>query len=129
LATTAARATISAITQGGIVTLARELGEGILIEVRQILTQACPHLVREVRGVGLLIGIEFEAEYLAGDFMFELMQRKVLVSYSLNAHRVVRLTPPALLSESDLDWLTTAISDSALTISKRNSQFLTKRSF
>lgn len=120
LATVAARTAINVIKNEGIVPRAKELGEKLLLKVKRILGEICPHLVREVRGIGLLIGIEFEAEFLAGDFMFELMHRNVLVSYSLNAHRVVRLTPPATLSESDLDWLTTAISESAIALLKRN---------
>jgi putrescine aminotransferase len=122
LATVAARAAISTIKNEGIVTLASELGKRILLKVKQILLEICPDLVREVRGVGLLIGIEFEAEHIAADFMFELMRRNVLVSYSLNAQHVIRLTPPALLTESDVDWLTSAISDSAFTLSERNSR-------
>ncbi|GJD19944.1 N-acetylornithine aminotransferase [Rivularia sp. IAM M-261] len=120
LATVAARTAINVIKNEGIVSRAKELGEKLIFQVKKIIEEICPHLVREVRGVGLLIGIEFEAEFLAGDFMFELMHRNVLVSYSLNAHRVVRLTPPATLDESDVSWLITAISLSAFALRERN---------
>lgn len=120
LATVAARAAINVIKNEGIVHRSKELGEKIFFQVKRILHEICPHLIREVRGIGLLIGIEFEADFLAGDFMFELMHRNVIVSYSLNTHRVVRLTPPAILSESDIDWLSNAISESAITLLKRN---------
>lgn len=128
LATVAARAAIDVIKNNGIVSRAGELGERILLKVKRILSETCPNLVYEVRGVGLLIGIEFEAAHLAADFMFELMRRNVLVSYSLNAQCVIRLTPPALLTESDVDWLTAAVSDSACALSKRNLCFAIKGS-
>lgn len=120
LATVAARATINVIKNENIIPKAKALGEKLVVEVQRIVSEMCPHLVQDVRGMGLLIGIEFKADYLAGDFMFELMHRNVLVSYSLSAHHVVRLTPPATLSESDVDWLLTAILDSATALSKRN---------
>jgi putrescine aminotransferase len=121
LATIAAQAAINVIKNENIIPRAKELGEKLFVEVQKIVGEMCPHLVREVRGIGLLIGIEFAADYLAGDFMFELMHRNVLVSYSLNAHCVVRLTPPATLNESDVDWLLSAISESAIALAKRNS--------
>ena len=51
--------------------------------------------------------------------MLELMDRGVLVNHSLNAHRVVRLTPPAVLTGSDLDWLFTAFDDAAPAMATR----------
>ena len=120
LASVAARAAIEVMKNDEIIPLANSLGNKLLFNVKGILSKISPHLVREVRGVGLLIGIEFIAEHLAADFMLELMHRNVLVSYSLNTHRVVRLTPPALLSDEDVNWLTNALKDSALALSKRN---------
>jgi len=72
-----------------------------------------------VETLGLLIAIEFTAEYYAADFMFELMKRKVLVSHSLNSHKVMRLTPPAILSDADCDWLLKAFREAAEEINRR----------
>jgi putrescine aminotransferase len=121
LATVAARAAIEVIQTEGIIPRAQTLGEHLLTKVRQILLETCPRLVQDVRGLGLLIGIEFAADHLAGDFMFELQRRNVLVSYSLNARRVVRLTPPALLTNGDVTWLMDAIAESAAALHKHHS--------
>jgi len=51
--------------------------------------------------------------------MFELMKRKVLVSHSLNSHKVMRLTPPAILSDADCDWLLKAFREAAEEINRR----------
>ena len=51
--------------------------------------------------------------------MLELLQRKVIVSHSLNAHRVMRLTPSALLTESQYDWLLRAIGEAASELQQR----------
>jgi putrescine aminotransferase len=124
LAASAAHAALEVIKSENVVALAHRLGETLLARIRELCARHCPRLFREVRGKGLLIGIEFEADFLAGDLMIELMKRKVIVSYSLNAHRVVRLTPPAFLSEADVGWLTAAFQDSVTALSERYQNFV-----
>jgi putrescine aminotransferase len=122
LATTAARAAIEVIRDEDLVTRSRVLGASLLGSIRRTLHDICPDLIADVRGRGLLIGIEFGAEHIAGDFILELMQLKILVSTSLNAHRVVRLTPPAVLAENEVDWLLGAIREAARRLRGRYSR-------
>lgn len=119
LAMAAVHAAIRAMENERIVERASTLGQRILEGVRYSLADLQPGLVREVRGVGLLVGIEFGTDYLAGDFMLELLRRKVVVSHSLNAHRVVRLTPPAVLSNADCDWLFGAVQEAGIALHRR----------
>jgi putrescine aminotransferase len=118
LATAAALATVRTIREEAIVPRAAELGGTILRTVKAILS-GYEALIVETRGAGLLIGIEFRSGHVAADFMLELLRRRVVVSHSLNADRVVRLTPPAIITESQLDWLFTAVSDSATAVFDR----------
>jgi len=118
----AAQAAIQVIKCDALVVRASELGEQIMPALKQILLDTCPSLVVDVRGVGLLIGIEFQAEYLAGTFMIELLKRKVIVSHSLNAHRVVRLTPSAVMTDAEVQWLLGAAEEAAVAISERYAQ-------
>lgn len=127
LACAAAMATIDVMKKQNVVVLARELGHRLLSLVQQVKTGPMGHLVKEVRGRGLLIGIEFEAEFLAGDFMVEMLKHRVLVSFSLNAHRVVRLTPPAFLTDADVASLGRAIEESAITLAARYFGFTPRR--
>ncbi len=119
LAMAAARSVIDVIKRENLVARAHALGQKLTPALRQTLLDTCPTLMHEVRGVGLLIGIEFQAEHVAGDFMLELLQRKIVVSHSLNAHRVVRLTPPAILNEAQCDWLLNAVQEAALALRQR----------
>lgn len=123
LAAAAAHAALDVIESENVVARAARLGEILLTQIRELCALHCPRLFREVRGKGLLVGVEFEADFLAGDLMLELMKRKVIVSYSLNAHRVVRLTPPAFLSDADVGWLTAAFHDSVVALSERYPNF------
>jgi len=119
LAMAAAQAALEVVKSDGLVVRARELGEKLLPALKQTLFNTCPHLLTDVRGTGLLIGIEFNTASLAGEFMLELLQRKVIVSHSLNAHRVMRLTPPAVLTELECDWLLGAIQETACELKQR----------
>jgi putrescine aminotransferase len=118
LAATAALATIRTIREEAIVPRAAVLGDRILQSVTKILT-GHEGLVAETRGVGLLIGIEFRRGHFAADFMTELLVRRVIVSHSLNSDSVVRLTPPAILTDDQVDWLCTAVAASADVLEKR----------
>ncbi len=77
------------------------------------LAAAGPDIIREVRGRGLLLGIEFASEALAGLFLTHMFRERVLTSYTLNASRVIRLTPPAILEPDHIDWLLGSLERSA----------------
>lgn len=109
LAMAAAKSAIEVIRDEKLAERAGTLGAHLLSNLRAILTEVCPHLVVDVRGVGLLIGVEFTSSDLAGEFMMKLLERRIIVAHSLNTHRVVRLTPPAILTEEQCAWLFTAI--------------------
>ena len=119
LAMVAAEATISVIRRGAMVARAKALGEKLLKELKQIFEATCPGLITEVRGMGLLLGIEFRQEHIAGDFIRELLRRKVISANSLNTFRVARLTPPAIMTESDCGWLFDAVKNAAQTLQHR----------
>ncbi|WP_027504106.1 aspartate aminotransferase family protein [Rhodococcus sp. UNC23MFCrub1.1] len=65
----------------------------------------------EVRGRGLLIGLDFGDAGTAGRFLLTLLDRRVVANHSLNASPVVRFTPPATMTEADVDWMLTAVGD------------------
>ena len=73
----------------------------------------CPDLVSEVRGEGLLIGVDFLSAEAATEFLIGLLDQRVIPSYSLNSSNVLRLTPPAILDAADLDWLARALTSAA----------------
>ncbi len=113
LAAAAVTATINVIQDEGLVERSRLVGSTVLELVEQAVGAHCPELVADVRGQGLLIGIEFVSADAATEFMLGLVERRVIPSYSLNSHHVLRLTPPALLDEADLEWLTGALHGAA----------------
>jgi len=113
LAAAAVTATVEVIRDENLVERSHHLGRVVLDMVGDAVATHCPSLVREVRGRGLLVGIEFLSSDLAAEFMMGLLDRRVIPSYSLNCQRVLRLTPPATLDRADLDWLAAALAGSA----------------
>ncbi|MGI8806999.1 MAG: aspartate aminotransferase family protein [Acidimicrobiales bacterium] len=113
LAAAAVTATIDVIRDEALVERSARLGGVVLDMVAEVVAAHCPDLVRAVRGRGLLVGIEFLSSDLATEFMMGLVDRRVIPSYSLNCHRVLRLTPPAVLDDADLDRLADALAGSA----------------
>jgi len=119
LACAAVRATIDAVQRYDVPARARALGERILDMLRLVFQARCPELVRDVRGRGLLLGIEFVDPADAGELTLELLNRSVLVGFSALAHGTVRLSPSAFFSDEDIGWLRQAMEGAADALAAR----------
>ncbi|MFE7779014.1 aspartate aminotransferase family protein [Streptomyces sp. NPDC057445] len=113
VATAAAAAAVRATVDEGLVERAAVLGHAILARVEAALAPLRGDVVADVRGRGLLIGIEMCDERTAGELVLHLLDAGLLTNHSLNAHRVVRLTPPAVLRDADLERIGTAFTTAA----------------
>ncbi|MGB3771286.1 MAG: aminotransferase class III-fold pyridoxal phosphate-dependent enzyme [Rhodococcus sp. (in: high G+C Gram-positive bacteria)] len=102
----AACAALEVIEDEGLVGRSDRLGTALLHELR-CLTARCAAV--DVRGRGLLIGLDFGDAGTAGRFLLALLDRRVVANHSLNASPVVRLTPPATMTDADVDWLLDAV--------------------
>ncbi|MFZ5635605.1 MAG: aspartate aminotransferase family protein [Pseudomonadota bacterium] len=118
---------VSAVVKATIETLvdldapmrARTIGSRIASGIQAIQSRHGYPFVADVRGRGLLIAIEFTDEAYAGEFLLEMVSNGVLISHSLNAHAIARLTPPLMLSDVDIALLLTAVDNSLSSIHKR----------
>lgn len=104
LACAAGRAAVEIIERDKLweraVTIGAKLKAG-LEEIRA----AFPRVVREVRGAGLLIGVELTHEGLGGVIVPEMVKNGVLAGYTLNLPRVIRFEPSLLIPEPLVDKL------------------------
>jgi putrescine aminotransferase len=103
LACAAGLATLKVLERENLPEQARISGEYLLASLRQ-LAKSCPDLIAEVRGLGLLIGIEFHKEDFAGKVMDGMKRRRVIAVYTMNQPRVIRLEPPLNISREDIDF-------------------------
>ncbi|MEH0970743.1 aminotransferase class III-fold pyridoxal phosphate-dependent enzyme [Micromonospora sp. CPCC 205546] len=100
LAMAAVRATVEVIRDEKLVDRAAELGARLLAAITGAL-RSIGHLVADVRGVGLLIAVEFRDAMHAAEFLMDLLDNDVVVNHSMNAHPVLRLTPPATMTADE----------------------------
>ena len=77
---------------------AQKVGEFLLGELRKLQSNH-PKIVRDVRGVGLMIGIEFEPKFTGAEIVKRLHEKNVLTIPA--AASVIRLLPPLNLSETE----------------------------
>ncbi|MEW2138872.1 aminotransferase class III-fold pyridoxal phosphate-dependent enzyme [Streptomyces sp. NPDC005409] len=118
VAMAAAAAAVGAIADEGLVERARTLGEVLLDRLRSALAPVYGSAVVDIRGRGLLLGVEMRDEGAAGELVLNLMESGLLVNHSLNAQRVVRLTPPAVLTPADVDRITDAFTSAATVLAR-----------
>jgi acetylornithine aminotransferase/acetylornithine/N-succinyldiaminopimelate aminotransferase len=79
---------------------ARQLGQFLLRELQK-LQQRFPTVLNNVRGVGLMIGIEFQSKFKAVDVVKELHKRNLLTVPAGNS--VVRLLPALNLARGEAE--------------------------
>ncbi|CAK9888044.1 MULTISPECIES: aspartate aminotransferase family protein [Pseudomonas] len=105
LAMAAVQATLQVMQRDGLVQKARVLGEMLRGRFEQLLEQNGWTKQVQLRCAGLLLGFEFVDASIAANMVMALLDQRIIVCHSLNDHRVIRLTPPALYSETDVEWL------------------------
>lgn len=139
--TRAAAAAITAlqiIVEQNLPHAAREKGNYFLTQLKEL--QEKYPMIREVRGRGLMIGMEFEKpakgildklsggtvnklseEYLASLLAGQLLNRhRIITAFTLNNPNVIRLAPPLIVEYHDIDRVIAAID----TIFSRNHGFM-----
>ena len=121
VACAAALATLDVIAAEGLLENARQQGERLLSNLRRI---AAGHgTIAEVRGRGLMIGIEFaEGEELrprpdlAKALLHETFERKLLLLTCGTYGQVVRIIPPLVTTDTEVDSAVEAIEESLAAI-------------
>lgn len=102
LACAAAIAAIKTTIEEDLVNRCATLGERLLSGLKKIAAKY-PEQIKEVRGKGLLAGIEFNQDDLAALVIAACGRLKLLVAYSLNNPKVIRIEPPLIITPSELD--------------------------
>ena len=74
------------------------------------LAQENPGLIKEVRGIGLMIGLEYVHEFMGPMMSDALAKRSVFAAYSGNARQVMRFMVPITITDVEMDALIAAIS-------------------
>ncbi|MBP2635933.1 MAG: Acetylornithine/succinyldiaminopimelate aminotransferase [Firmicutes bacterium] len=108
LACAAAIAAITVIREEQLIKRAEESG-GYFIAKLSALAVAYPEVIAEVRGRGLMIGIELTKEGIGGLILSEMIDKGVLLAYTLNNPKVMRIEPPLIIEQQQIDYVITAL--------------------
>ena len=96
LSCAAGTATIQALTQDGLIENAKNLGQKLQHGLEELKSKH--KIIREVRGKGLMIGVELKFE--VKDILMEGIKNGILLLYS--GRNILRFLPPLVISEDDI---------------------------
>jgi putrescine aminotransferase len=102
LACMAALATLEVLEEEELLLNARVRGDQLLHGVG-LLAAVYPEVIREVRGRGLLVGVELRNEGYGGTIIPEMLRSGVTAAWTLNQQRVIRLEPPLIVTEAEVE--------------------------
>lgn len=110
LACAAAIAAINVIKEEGLVAKAEQSGAYFIGKLTE-LAHTYPEVVKEVRGQGLMIGVELTKEGIGGLILSEMIDKGVLIAYTLNNPKVIRIEPPLIIEHQQIDYVIAALAD------------------
>lgn len=106
LACAVARAALKVLVEEKLIENSAAMGAYFMGQLKQIQS---PH-VREIRGKGLMIGIELHHEAGGARRFCEALQAKGLLCKETHKH-VLRIAPPLIIQKPDIDWALERLAD------------------
>ncbi len=108
-----AKAAIEVVLEEDLPGRARELGDYFLPRLKQ-LCSCYPDLIREVRGRGLMIGVEFHSNNATMETIRGLITRGVVAAYTINRPQNIRFEPPLIITREQLDIVLDRLAEALL---------------
>lgn len=102
LACAAGIAAIKYIQEEDLLRRGRETGAYFKAGLEKIM-QEYPEVIAQVRGRGMMIGIELSKEGAGGMLMSLMIDKKIIVAYTLNNPKVIRIEPPLIMPVEVVD--------------------------
>ncbi|CAM3155283.1 putrescine aminotransferase [Sporolactobacillus spathodeae] len=110
LACAAAIATINVLIDEHLPERAAEMGAYMLQGLRDA-AKGHEDKVMEIRGKGLMIGIEFQEDQIGYDFSKKLFDKGVLVAGTLVNAKTIRIEPPLTIKKEDIDKVIATVAE------------------
>lgn len=102
MACAAGVATIKYIKENNVLQQATENGAYLKAGLQKIADEF-PEVIKEVRGRGMMLGIELTKEGIGGMLMALMIDKDVVVAYTLNNPKVIRMEPPLITPKEVID--------------------------
>jgi len=110
LSCAAAIATINVLLEDNMPERAAKMGTYFISELRKV-TIKYKNIVKEVRGMGLMIGIEFENDKTGYKVSKGLFDKGILVAGTLINAKTIRIEPPLTIEKTQCDFVCKALDE------------------
>jgi ornithine--oxo-acid transaminase len=118
LAMATSMAAVKAIVEEGMVENSEKMGDLMMKKLREL---DC-NLVKEVRGRGLFIGVEIKADaHVDGNTFAQILKEHGLLTKATH-DSTVRLTPPIVITEAEVNQVVEIIGNASVDLVKRNEE-------
>lgn len=114
LACAAGLAAINAIKEENLLERGAEAGAYLKAGLEKIAAEL-PSVIKEVRGRGMMIGIELTKEGAGGMLMSLMIDKSIIVAYTLNNPKVIRMEPPLIMPKEVVDYVLEQFRDAVAT--------------
>ena len=104
MACAAGVATIKAIKEEDLLRRSAETGEYFKAGLEQI-QKEFPEVIAEVRGKCMMLGVELTREGAGGMLMSLMIDKSIIVAYTLNNPKVIRIEPPLIMPKEVVDYV------------------------
>jgi len=122
LACLAALAAIEYIEKNDLPARARKMGERFMDGLTSI-REKYPDLVVDVRGKGLMLGMEFPDDSIGPRMVYQLRRNGVITIYTFNNPRIIRIMPTLVITGEEVDVVLEAIDRSLKEIRSQEEHF------
>lgn len=110
LACAAGLAALEVVEEEDLVNRSLEVG-GVLKQGLEKSRERFPELIKEVRGRGLMIGVEFTMDDVGELTIAQMLKRGLVAAYTLNNRRVIRFEPPLIMTLDEAAWAAETFQD------------------
>lgn len=117
LACAAAIATISVLLEEDLPAQAKAKGDYMVPKMKELIKKF-PDVLKEIRGVGLMLGMEFTGNDTGYEVAKNLFGRNVLISGTYINAKCLRVEPPLTISYEQIDVFLKALEESIKEVSK-----------
>lgn len=114
LACMAGLATLKYIENEDLLRRSSETGAYFKAGLEKIM-QEYPEVITQVRGRGMMIGVELSKEGAGGMLMSLMIEKKIIVAYTLNNPKVIRIEPPLIMPAYVVDHVLEEFRDAVKT--------------
>ena len=121
LACLASLATIEYIEKNDLPGHAEKMGKRFMAGLGK-LKEKYPDLVLDVRGRGLMLGIEFPEDSIGPRMSYQLRQNGVISIYTFNNPRIIRIMPTLVINEEEVDFVLDAFDKSMEEIQRQEAK-------